>query len=176
MADLRTTYMGVELKNPIILGASSLVEDLDVIQKIERAGAAALVYRSLFEEQIHLEQIQLQDQLAEYDDRNAEMVNLFPEVKHGGAKEHIFKLEKLLSKVSIPVFASLNAMYDESWEEFALELEKTGIAGLELNFYDVPVDGSHTGADIEARQIHILKKLKSVLKIPVSVKIGRAHV
>jgi dihydroorotate dehydrogenase (fumarate) len=172
MADLRTTYMGVELKNPIILGASSLVEDLDVIQKIERAGAAALVYRSLFEEQIHLEQIQLQDQLAEYDDRNAEMVNLFPEVKHGGAKEHIFKLEKLLSKVTIPVFASLNAMYDESWEEYALELEKTGIAGLELNFYDVPVDGSHTGAEIEARQIHILKKLKSVLKIPVSVKLS----
>jgi dihydroorotate dehydrogenase (fumarate) len=172
MADLRTTYMGVELKNPIILGASSLVEDLDVIQKIERAGAAALVYRSLFEEQIHLEQIQLQDQLAEYDDRNAEMVNLFPEVKHGGAKEHIFKLEKLLSKVTIPVFASLNAMYDESWEEYALELEKTGIAGLELNFYDVPVDGSHTGADIEARQVRILTKLKTILKIPVSVKLS----
>ncbi len=172
MADLRTTYMGVELKNPIILGASSLVEDPTVIQKIERAGVSAIVYRSLFEEQIHLEQIQLDDQLGEYDNRNAEMTHLFPEVKHGGAKEHLFKLEKLISKVSIPVFASLNATYDESWEEYALSLEKTGIAGLELNFYDVPLDGSTPGSEIEERQIKILSKVKSILKIPVSVKLS----
>lgn len=164
--------MGVELKNPIILGASSLVEDPAVIQKIERAGVSAIVYRSLFEEQIHLEQIQLEDQLGEYDHRNAEMVRLFPEVKHGGAKEHLFKLEKLISKVNIPVFASLNAMYDESWEEYAVALEKTGIAGLELNYYDVPVDGSSSGSEIEERQVGILKKLKSILKIPISVKLS----
>ncbi len=164
--------MGVELKNPIILGASSLVEDPIAIQKIERAGAAAIIYRSLFEEQIHLEQIQLQDQLGEYDDRNAEMQNLFPAVKHGGAKEHLFKLEKLISKVSIPVFASLNATYEESWEEYALALEKTGIAGLELNFYDVPLDGEAAGSEIEDKQVRILTKLKSVVKIPVSVKLS----
>ncbi len=164
--------MGVELKNPIILGASSLVEDPIVIQKIERAGAAAIIYRSLFEEQIHLEQIQLQDQLGEYDERNAEMQNLFPQVKHGGAKEHLFKLEKLISKVSIPVFASLNATYEESWEEYALALEKTGIAGLELNFYDVPVDSEAAGSEIEDKQIRILTKLKSVVKIPISVKLS----
>ena len=172
MADLRTTYMGVELKNPIILGACSLVEDPIVIQKIERAGAAAIVYRSLFEEQIHLEQIQLQDQLGEYNERNAEMQNLFPQVKHGGAKEHLFKLEKLISKVSIPVFASLNATYDESWEEYAIALEKTGIAGLELNFYDVPLDGDISGSEIEDKQVKILTKLKSIIKIPISVKLS----
>ena len=172
MADLRTTYMGVEIKNPIILGASSLVEDTTVIQKIERAGVAAIVFRSLFEEQIHLEQIQLEDQLGEYDYRNAEMVRLFPEIKHGGAKEHLFKLEKLISKASIPVFASLNAMYDQSWEEYAVALEKSGVAGLELNFYDVPVDGNTSGSQIEERQVRILTKLKTILKIPVSVKLS----
>jgi dihydroorotate dehydrogenase (fumarate) len=172
MADLRTTYMGVELKNPIILGASSLVEDPAVIQKLERAGVSAIVYRSLFEEQIHLEQIQLEDQLGEYDHRNAEMTHLFPEVKHGGAKEHLFKLGKLISKVNIPVFASLNAMYDESWEEYAVALEETGIAGLELNYYDVPVDGSSSGSEIEERQLRILSKLKSFIKIPISVKLS----
>jgi dihydroorotate dehydrogenase (fumarate) len=78
MADLKTTYMGVELKNPIILGACSMVEDIAAIQKLERAGISAIIYRSLFEEQIHLEQIQLQDQLGEYDHRNAEMTHLFP--------------------------------------------------------------------------------------------------
>ena len=172
MADLRTTYMGVELKNPIILGASSLVEDLAVIEKIERAGVSAIVFRSLFEEQIHLEQIQMEDQLVEYDNRNAEMIRLFPEIRHGGAKEHLFKLEKLISKVNIPVFASLNAMYEESWEEYALALEETGIAGLELNFYDVPVNGILTGTEIEAKQVRILTKLKKVIKIPVSVKLS----
>ena len=172
MADLRTTYMGVELKNPIILGASSLVEDPNAIQKIERAGVSAIVYRSLFEEQIHLEQIQLEDQLKEYDDRNAEMIHLFPEVRHGGAKEHLFKLEKLISKVNIPVFGSLNAMYSQSWESYAIALEKTGIAGLELNFYEVPVDGSSSGLEIEARQAQILTKLKNIIKIPISVKLS----
>jgi len=172
MADLRTTYMGVELKNPIILGASSLVEDPIAIQKIERAGISAIVFRSLFEEQIHLEQIQLEDQLGEYDERHAEMIRIFPEVRHGGAKEHLFKLEKLISKVNIPVFASLNAMYEESWEEYAIALEKTGIAGLELNFYDVPVDGKSSGSEIEEKQLRILTKLKKVIKIPISVKLS----
>jgi len=172
MADLRTTYMGVELKNPIILGASSLVEDPAVIQKIERAGASAIVYRSLFEEQIHLERIQLEDQLGEYDHRNAEMIRVFPEVRHGGVKEHLFKLEKLVSKVNIPVFASLNATYDQSWEEYAVALEKTGISGLELNFYDVPVDSSLSCSEIEERQVRILTKLKSIIKVPVSVKLS----
>jgi len=172
MADLRTTYMGVELKNPIILGASSLVEDLAVIEKIERAGVSAIVFRSLFEEQIHLEQIQMEDQLVEYDNRNAEMIRLFPEIRHGGAKEHLFKLEKLISNVNIPVFASLNAMYEESWEEYALALEETGIAGLELNFYEVPVNGILNGSEIEAKQVRILTKLKKVIKIPLSVKLS----
>lgn len=164
--------MGVELKNPIILGASGLVEDLAAIQKIEQAGVSAIVFRSLFEEQIHLEQIQLEDQLGEYDHRNAEMIRIFPEVRHGGAKEHLFKLEKLISKVNIPVFASLNAIYEESWEEYALSLEKSGIAGLELNFYEVPVDIDVTGSEIEKRQIKILTKLKKILQIPVSVKLS----
>ena len=164
--------MGVELKNPIILGASNLVEDPAAIEKIERAGISAIVFRSLFEEQIHLEQIQLEDQLGEYDHRNAEMIRLFPEIRHGGAKEHLFKLEKLISKVNIPVFASLNAMYEESWEEYAIALEDTGIAGLELNFYDVPVDGIITGSEIEAKQVRILTKLKKAIKIPIGVKLS----
>ena len=172
MADLRTTFMGVELKNPIILGASSMVEDLNVIKKLERAGISAIVYRSLFEEQINLEQIQFDDMLGEYNYRNAEMVNIFPEVKHGGAKEHLFNLRRLIDSVNIPVFASLNAIYDQSWEEYALELEKTGIAGLELNFYDVPVDAAVSGAKTEAHQLKILQKLKKLVQIPVSVKLS----
>jgi dihydroorotate dehydrogenase (fumarate) len=172
MADLRTTYMGIELKNPLILGASNLMDDVDTIEEIEQAGIAAVVYHSLFEEQIHLEQIQLDDMLTEYDHRHAEMIDIFPEIRHGGAKEHIYKLTKLAEDLNIPIFASLNAIYDSSWEEYALELEKTGVAGLELNFYDVPVDPTISSAKIEAHQIRILSKLKKLIKIPVSVKIS----
>ncbi len=172
MADLRTTFMGVELKNPIILGASSLIEDLSVIKKIERAGAAAIVYRTLFEEQINLEQIQMDEMVGEYNDRNAEMVNIFPEIRHGGATEHLYNLTKLIKNVDIPVFASLNAIYDQSWEKYAILLEKTGVAGLELNFYDVPIDAENNSSKIEERQINLLKKLRKLVKIPISVKLS----
>ena len=172
MADLRTTFMGVELKNPIILGASSLVEDLNAIKKIERAGVAAIVYRSLFEEQINLEQIQLGEMVGEYSDRNAEMVNIFPEIKHCGAGEHLYNLTKLVKSVSIPVFASLNALNDQTWEDYAVQLEQTGIAGLELNFYDVPTDADNDSSKIEVHQLKILKKLKKLVKIPISVKLS----
>lgn len=172
MADLKTTFMGVELKNPIILGASSLVEDLNAIKKLERAGIAAIVYRSLFEEQINLEKIQLSELMGEYSFRNAEMGNIFPDIKHSGAAEHLYNLTKLIKSVSIPVFASLNAIYDQSWEEYAVELEKTGVAGLELNFYEVPTNAENDSSKIETHQIAILKKLRKLVKIPISIKLS----
>ncbi len=172
MADLRTTFMGVELKNPIILGASSLVEDLNAIKKIERAGVAAIVYRSLFEEQINLEKIELDEKVGEYSFRNAEMGNIFPEIKHSGAGEHLYNLTKMIKSVNIPVFASLNAIYDQSWEDYAVQLEKTGVAGLELNFYDVPTDALNDSLKVESHQLMILKKLRKLVKIPISVKLS----
>jgi len=172
MADLKTTYMGVQLKNPIILGASSIVDKLETVKKIERAGVGAIVYRSLFEEQIHLEEAQMDDMLGEYDERHAEMIDIFPNIKHAGAKEHLYQLKKTVDNVDVPVFASLNAIYDSTWVEYAKQLEETGIAGLELNFYSVPVELEKAGASIEEHQLAILKKVKKAVKIPVSVKIS----
>jgi len=172
MADLKTTYMGVQLKNPIILGASSIVDKLETVKKIERAGVGAIVYRSLFEEQIHLEEAQLDDMLGEYDERHAEMIDIFPNIKHAGAKEHLYQLKKMVDNVDIPVFASLNAIYDSTWVEYAKQLEETGIAGLELNFYSVPTDLNKAGVSIEEHQLTILKQVKKAVKIPVSVKIS----
>lgn len=176
MADLRTTYMGVPLKNPIILGASGMVEDFETIKQVERAGIGAIVYKSLFEEQIQLEEVQLDEMLGEYNDRNAEMVNLFPDVKHAGAKEHLHRVKKLKENVDVPVFASLNAIYDSTWVEYAKELEQTGIDGLELNFYDVPTDLAVSGSSIEQKQLQILKEVKNAVSIPVSVKLSPFYV
>lgn len=164
--------MGVTLKNPLILGASNLVNNLDKLKQAEAAGVAAVVYRSLFEEQIQLEEYDMSSQLEAYDERNAEMINLFPKIEHGGPKEHIFNLKQVVDSLSIPVFASLNAIYKESWVEYAKSLEEVGIAGLELNFFSVPRDFEKSGHDIILQQIEFLKAVKAEVKIPVSVKLS----
>ncbi|KAF0234220.1 MAG: dihydroorotate dehydrogenase [Prolixibacteraceae bacterium] len=172
MADLSTTYMGIKLKNPVILGASNLVTKPDTIKQIEQAGIGAIVYRSLFEEQIQLERLQMDEELSEYENRNAEMTKLFPGLEHAGPKEHLYNIEKLKKSVSVPVFASLNAIYEPSWVEYAKELEKTGVDGLELNLYAVPGYFEVTGQSIEDKQVQIVKAVKKAVKIPVSVKIS----
>ena len=172
MANLSTTYMGVQLKNPLILGASNLVGKPDVIKQIEDAGIGAIVYRSLFEEQIQLENLQLDEELTEYDDRNAEMTKLFPDLEHAGPKEHLYKVEKLVESVNVPVFASLNAIYEPTWVEYAKALEKTGVAGLELNLYATPGYFEVTGESIEDKQVEIVSAVKKAVEIPVSVKIS----
>lgn len=172
MADLSTTYMGIKLKNPLILGASNLVTKPETIKQIEEAGIGAIVYRSLFEEQIQLENLQMDEELSEYENRNAEMTNLFPGLEHAGPKEHLYNLEKLKKSVNVPVFASLNAIYEPSWVEYAKELEKTGVDGLEINLYAVPGYFEVSGESIEEKQVQIVKAVKNAVSIPVSVKIS----
>ncbi|GAF02505.1 dihydroorotate dehydrogenase-like protein [Saccharicrinis fermentans] len=170
--DLKTTYMGIELKNPIIVGASNLVTDVKMAQKLEEAGAAAIVFKSLFEEQIHLEAAELDEDLHEYDERNAEMTSLFPQIEHSGPKAHLMALKSVVDAVSIPVFASLNCLYDVSWVEYAKYLEETGIAGIELNFYPTISENQKSSVQIEQEQLEVLIKVKEALKIPVSVKLS----
>jgi dihydroorotate dehydrogenase (fumarate) len=174
MANLRTKYMGLELKNPIIVGANNLVTDSENLKMIEKSGAAAVVYKSLFEEQIQLENLEHSEQKAEYTDRNAEMVTLFPSGSENEAYplRHLSNLKKAKETVSIPVFASLNAIADNTWVEFAIELEKTGVDGLELNFYTTPEKFEKIAGEVETRQLETFKKVKSALKIPVSVKLS----
>ena len=94
MTNLKTSYMGLKLKNPLIAGASNLMLDLENIKKIEEAGAAAIVYKSLFEEQIELEKLQLDEMIEEYSERNAEMVSIFPHMEHAGPLEYLVKLKR----------------------------------------------------------------------------------
>lgn len=172
MANLKTNYLGIELKNPVIIGASNLVTDLNNIKKAEENGAAAIVYKSLFEEQIQLESAQMEDELHEYDERHAEMVSLFPSIEHAGPEEHLLNLRKVKESVSIPVIASLNAIYKETWVEYAQLVEKTGVDALELNFYFVPREMATEGRSINEKQINILKAVKEKVKLPVSVKLS----
>jgi len=172
MANLKTKYMGIEIKNPVIIGASNLVTNPDNLKKAEEAGAGAIVYKSLFEEQIQLEGDQLQDELSEYNERHAEMINLFPDIEHAGPKEHLVNLRKAKESIGIPLIASLNAIYKETWVEYAKQIEETGVDGIELNFYAVPRTFDETGADIEKKQIEVLKEVKKAVSIPISVKLS----
>lgn len=172
MADLSTTYMGLKLKNPIILGASNLVSKPEVIEKLEAAGIAAIVYKSLFEEQIRLESIQLDEELHEYEDRNAEMTRIFPELEHAGPKEHLLHVKNLKNSVKIPVIGSLNALYELTWVDYARELEQTGVDALEINLFAVPGYFETEGRVIEDRQVQIVQSIKKAVKIPVSVKLS----
>jgi len=172
MANLKTTYLGLELKNPIILGACNLSLDLDMARRIEDAGAAAIVFKSLFEEQINLESLELEEGLAEYADRHAEMISLFPEIRHAGPVEHLDKLSKLKQTVNIPVIGSLNCVYPETWVEYAVEMEKTGVDALELNFFATPSDFGRSATDIENEQLSTIREVMKVVRIPVSVKIS----
>lgn len=166
--------MGLELKNPVIVGANNMVTNTDNLQRIEKAGAAAIVYKSLFEEQIQLENLELYERLTEYEDRNAEMITLYPEpgTESEYPLEHLMKLKKAKESVTIPVFASLNAVNDETWVEYARKIVETGVDGLELNFYTVPEKFEEDFEDIEKKQIKTLMEVKSAVSIPVSVKLS----
>jgi dihydroorotate dehydrogenase (fumarate) len=172
MATLTTKHMGITLRNPLILGACNYSNNIDKLKEAEEAGVAAVVYRSLFEEQIQLEENELSNQLEAYDERNAEMIHLFPKIEHGGPKEHLFNLRQVVESLSIPVFASLNAVYKESWIEYAKLLEEVGVAGLELNFFAVPRDFDKSGHDLIQQQLEVLKAVKAAVKVPVSVKLS----
>ena len=172
MTDLKSTYMGLSLKNPIIVGANPMVTKLDNLKKFEDAGAAAVVYKTLFEEQIHLESIKLQSELTEYDERGAEMVNIHPHLEHAGPAEHLFNITKAKEALEIPLIASLNCVYQETWLEYAVELAKTGVDGLELNFFATPKDLQTDSATIEDKRASILKEIKKIVQIPVSVKLS----
>ena len=177
MADLKTNYMGIELKNPIIIGASNIVTDIENLRRIEKAGAAAIVYKSLFEEQIQLENLELYERKTEYSERNAEMINIFPVSISGTSDilEHLEALRKAKNSISIPVFASINAIINETWVEYAVKIEETGVDGLELNFYSMPKMTDIGYEDIEKKQIKILEEVKAAVNIPVSVKLSPFH-
>lgn len=172
MADLKTTYLGIELKNPLVVGACNLVTDADALKQVEDAGASAIVYKSLFEEQIQLERAQHDDNLEVYNERHAEMVTLFPKIEHAGPEEHLHNLSKVVEQIDIPVIGSLNCVYDVTWGEYAKKLAEAGVAALELNFYANPRDAAKPGKEIVEQQIAVLKKVKQSVDIPISVKLS----
>ncbi len=172
MADLRTRFMGIDLANPVIAGASDLTSHLDTIKRIEEAGAGALVLKSLFEEQIQLERFRLEEDLHRGEAVYAEMATIFPQMSHAGPKEHLMWTRKVKAAVKIPVIASLNAVSRDTWIEYARLLAEEGVDGLELNFFATPRDLDLTGAQLEEEQLAVVREVVQEVKIPVAAKLS----
>ncbi len=172
MTNLVTKYMGIELKNPVIVGACNLVINVDNLKRMEDAGASGIVYKSLFEEQIQLENLQMFEEMQAFGNSNAESGGLFPDIDHAGPEEYLMKLREAKESVDIPVFGSLNAVNFESWIEYSKKIEQTGVDGLEINLYSVPTDVEIMGKAITNEKIDILQAVKNTVKIPVAVKLS----
>ncbi len=170
--DFSTTYLGLKLKNPIIVGASNVVTDLGFLKKLEEAGASAVVYKSLFEEQIQLENLEHYQAEEDYGARHAEMTSMLPSLEDAGPEEFLFNLAKARQTLNIPLIASLNAVYDDTWYEYAKKIEATGVDALELNFYAVPREFDIDDNSILQEQLDTLEGVKKSVKIPVSVKLS----
>ena len=172
MADLRTTYMGIELSSPIVVGACSLSKHVERIQEAEANGAAALVVKSLFEEQIELERDELEAALQVGADAFLEAPSYFPNLDHAGPDQHLFWLEKTRKAVKIPLIASLNAVGSGTWVDWAKRLEGAGVDGLELNVYTLGNQPDRSAGDIEKGLLELVETVCDKVRIPVSVKLA----
>jgi dihydroorotate dehydrogenase (fumarate) len=172
--DLRTTYMGLPLRSPIVVSASTLSLQVDKIAQMEDYGAGAVVLFSLFEEQIRAEMEFYESVVRPSSHVFQEALDYFPDETEYkiGPEQYLDLIRKAKGKVDIPVIASLNAVSNEGWIEYARQIEDAGADGLEANIFYIPADIAQSGAEIEQRYIDIVKALKQTVKIPVAVKLN----
>jgi dihydroorotate dehydrogenase (fumarate) len=169
MAELKTSYMGLELRNPIIVASSGLTDSVAKVKHCEDVGAGAVVLKSIFEEQFMIGT-----------DSQDEDINIYPEaldyMRRGGLMEYaphdlIEMIEKMKREVNIPIIASINCQSPRLWPSFARQLQKAGADGLELNVYVLPIDLFSPGLDYEDFHLEILRAVKKEVTIPVAVKL-----
>jgi dihydroorotate dehydrogenase (fumarate) len=172
--DLSTKYLGMALPNPLVAGASPLSDDLDGVKRLEDAGAAAIVLRSLFEEQITREQMSEYENIDIHADSFAEAATYLPtpDAFALGPFEYLNHLQRVKEAVAIPVMASLNGATPGGWTEFARLMEQAGADALELNLYRLATDPETTSADIERQAIETVREVKQSVTIPVAVKLS----
>lgn len=171
MADLRTSYMGLSLKNPLMVGSSPLSTRVDTIAALEAAGASAVVLKSLFEEQVRIDAEAFERDLAAHSESSAEATSMFPRLEHAGTRTHVFWIKEARKAVKLPLIASINCVTEVQWAEYAKALEGAGVNGLELNLYSPSRDMDTTAAQIEDRELAILDEVRRAVKIPIGVKL-----
>jgi dihydroorotate dehydrogenase (fumarate) len=174
MVDITTKYLGLDLKNPLVASASPLSYKIDTVQKLEEAGASAVVMYSLFEEQIIQESIKMQQDLTRGTDQFAEALTYIPEVGSYsiGPEDYVKRLNKLKEAVNIPVIGSLNGVSTGGWIDYAKKIEQAGADALELNLYYLATDPDLTSAELEETYITLVRDVREQIHIPLAVKLS----
>jgi dihydroorotate dehydrogenase (fumarate) len=173
MIDLSTDYLGLKLKNPLVPSASPLSRNLATALRLEDAGASALVMYSLFEEELRAEDSMTDRFLAHPVMGHHEAQRFLPDSTfHSGVERYAEHLQRLKSRLGIPVVASLNGVSQSGWIELGRALEEAGADALELNVYHVAADMYECGDAVEARYLSLLGELRQVVALPIVMKLS----
>jgi dihydroorotate dehydrogenase (fumarate) len=171
--NLTTTYLGIRLPHPLMVGSGPLTDDLDTVRKLEDVGAAALVLRSLYEEDITGEQMAAFFASESHGESFAEATSYSPEPESAlGPEEYLEHLRRVKAAVKIPVVASLNGTTHGGWISYARLMEQAGADALELDLYHAASDASTSGAEVERQMLATVREVKRGLRIPVAVKLA----
>lgn len=172
--DLSTSYLGLPLQNPLVASASPLSKRIDLVRRLEDAGASAIVMYSLFEEQITHESLELDFFLHRGTDVFSEALSYFPDLDryNMGTEPYLDHLHAVKQAVSIPVIGSLNGISTGGWIEYAKRIEQAGADALELNIYYLPTDPNLTGAELEEEYVKLVRDVRATVKIPIALKLG----
>jgi dihydroorotate dehydrogenase (fumarate) len=171
---LTTRYLGFKLRTPLVPSASPLSENLDNIKRMEDAGASAVVFHSLFEEQLRPGNYSVRRASGNGDELSRDaMADFSDEPDFKVAPEaYVDHIAKAKASVKIPIVGSLNGSTFGGWQRYARLIEQAGADALELNIYNVPTDPERTADDIETEYLSIVASVKGLLKIPVAVKLS----
>lgn len=175
MPDLSTTYMGLELRNPVVASAGPLSQTVDGVRELADSGVGAVVMYSLFEEQLRRESEHFTELTDAYEDRFLEAQSWFPDVPSAettAVNQYLRLVEDSAKAIEVPLIASLNGASLGGWVTTARQLQEAGAAGIELNIYLVPGDLTVSGPDVEKRHVEILQGVKENVDIPVAVKLS----
>jgi dihydroorotate dehydrogenase (fumarate) len=172
--NLTTNYLGLSLRTPLVPSASPLTENPDNIKRMEDAGASAIVFHSLFEEQIRMERKDFFPHATEGTESFAEALSYLPEPDDFkiGPELYLERIARAKSEVKIPIIGSLNGSTPGGWTDYAQKIQQAGADALELNLYNVPTNFALSSQEIEDSYIQILKDIKAAVSIPVAVKLS----
>lgn len=180
MVDLKTTYLGLTLKNPLVASASPLSKKVETALRLEEAGISAIVMYSLFEEQVIQESLKLDRDLTRGTESYAEALTYLPDLSEYsnlrqysiGPESYVEQLYKLKRALSIPVIGSLNGLSNGGWIDYALQMEQAGSDAIELNIYNLPTSVDVTSAELEEKYVALVQAIRVKVQIPIAVKLS----